>query len=505
MQRKNVMLLIGILLFCFMISGCSSKESGGDASKKKEITVRINSDPDFLDPHKAEASITDRMMLNVFEGLMNPTTEGGVEPGIAEKYEVSDDGLIYTFTLRDGVKFHNNEPVTAEDVVYSFNRITGKETGEPLSEDFTDIKKVDTPDDKTVVIKLKQPNSSFLNKLTGKNAAIIPKANEEHHNDSPIGTGPFKFVEYNPENNLVLEKFDDYWKDGIPYLDKVTFAFQVDDSSAFLNLQSGQIDISDVPEHKTAELGDDYSIIEQNNNSVFLLGLNNAEKPFNDVKVRQALNYAIDKDQIIEATFSGHATKVGSNMSPAMGAYYKEDLVDYYDYDVDKAKKLLAEAGYPDGFSTTLTVSSHNDVYSESAQVVAEQLKKIGINVEIKVVEWATWLENVYTDKQYDMTLIDFTGKLDPYEILGRYSSKLSSRNLTNFDNPEYDQLMDDALVEPSEEKRIDMYKQAQEILTEQAAAVFICDYQTLWGLHNLEGFKKYPIFYLDMSEIKPK
>lgn len=511
-MRKQSIIFSCFLILTLIISGCSGKtnqekkETATKTEDIREISVRINSDPDFLDPHKAKASLTFRMMLNVFEGLVNPLPDGTVEPAIAKEYTISEDGLVYTFTLRDGVKFHNGDPVTVNDVKYSFERIMGTKTGQPLSADFDNIASIETPDDQTVVISLKKPDSTFLYRLTANNSAIIPESNDANQNTQPIGTGPFKFVEYNPENNLVIEKNKDYWKKDTPYLDKVTFVFQTDNQSALVSLQGRQVDLTDIPSHTLAEIEKDFSIIKQENNSVFLLGFNNAKKPFDDVRVRQAINYAINKDEIIEATFSGYATKLGSNMSPAMGSFYKKGLEDYYQPDEHKAKKLLADAGYPNGFTTTLTVSSHNEIYSNAAQVVVEQLKKVGINAEIKVIEWAKWLEDVYTKKDYDMTLIDFTGKLDPYKVLGRYVSTNKGSNLVNFNNLEYDKLMADVVAEKDEAKQIELYQQAQEMLTKEAAAVFIADFQTIWAMNpKLEGFKAYPIFYLDMAGIKPK
>lgn len=504
-MRKGLMIFMTCIMLCFLIAGCSNKTGNTTKSSvKKEMSVRILADPDFLDPHKAQASLTFRMMLNVFEGLFNPTPDGGVTPAIAKSYKVSEDGLTYTFTLRDGVKFHDGNPVTVDDVKYSFDRLMGTKTGQPLSNKFSNVDSVTTPDKSTIVIKLKTPDSAFLTRLTAQDAAILEASNDAKQNDHPIGTGPFKFVKYSPQSSLVLEKNKDYWRKGIPYLDKVTFVIQPDDQSAFLSLQSGQLGLADIPAAKIPE-AKDFNIIKQNTNAVFILGFNNAKKPFNDVRVRQAINYAINKDDIIKGAFSGYGTKIGSNMSPAMGPYYKKGLEDYYATNIDKAKSLLAEAGYPNGFKTTVTVSSHAKVYSDAAQIVAQQLKKIGIDVKINVVEWPKWLANVYTKKDYEMTMIDFTGYLSPFQILQRYRTNVDG-NLMNFSDPEFDQVMHDVLLTNDKNKQIQLYQQAQEILTKDAAAVFICDYQTIWALDKqYEGFKSYPIFYLDMGHIKPK
>lgn len=507
-DRKYILLLFVATIFT-ILSACATKEDNGtvnndgdSTSEKTDIKIRTRDDPDFLDPHLIQASLTEQMMLNVFEGLLAPDTDGTLKPALAEDYEVSNGGLTYTFTLRDDVTFHNGDPLTVDDVIYSFNRLTGEESGEPLTSDFDDIEKIEAPDDQTIVITLSQVNSTFLSYLTAVNAAIIPESNDSAHNDHPIGTGPFKFVSYSPGSNVVMEKFDDYWQDGIPFLEEATFVIQPDDEAAFLSFQAGEIDLLDIPAHRIPEVEDDYQIEYQEANSSLLIGFSQNEELFNDLKVRQAINYAINKDEVIEAAFSSYATKIGSNMSPAMGSFYKEGLEDYYETDLKKAKELLAEAGYPDGFSTTITVSSHTQRYSDIAQVAVENLKEIGIDADIEVVEWGVWLDRVYQGRDFEMTVIDFTGKLSPYDILERYESD-SSGNFMSYENDPYDQVLQKVLEEEDLDKQVELYHQAQEILTEDAAAVFLADYQSIWAMDNkVEGFKKYPIFFLDLSSI---
>jgi len=496
--------LIGILMFiAIFVSACSDNEVGDQAEDRNEVNVRINNDPDFLDPHMAEASITFQMLLNIYDGLLVGDTDGSLKPALAEDYRISDDGLTYTFTIRDGVTFHNGDPLTVEDILYSFDRLMGTETGEPLSSDFDNIASLDTPDDKTFVITLKEPNSAFLSYLTALNSAILPKSNDGKHNEQPIGTGAFAFNSYNPENNLVLDKNENYWKEGLPYLDKVTFTFQPDDQTALLSLQAGEMDIVAVGSHRVPEVEDQFNLEYQDSNSVLLVGYNQEREPFQDVRVRQAINYAVNKDDVIEAAFSGYATKLGSNMSPAMGDVFKAGLEDTYKRDVEKAKALLAEAGYADGFSTTISISSHAALYTNVAQVVVENLKEVGIQAEIEVVEWGVWLERVYQGRDYDMTIIDFTGVLSPYETINRYVSD-AGNNFFNFSHAEYDQLMDEVLTESNPDRQKEIYYRLQEILSEEAAAVYLADYQIIWALNpKLEGYKLYPYFYHDLSEVK--
>lgn len=517
-MKKSWFLLLLTVVIGLVISACSSSDDGKDtaspgnkegdtesvAEVPQEIVVRVNDDPDFLDPHKATASISYQMILNIFEGLMAPETDGSLKEGIAESYEIAEDGLTYTFKIRPGVKFHNGDDVTIEDIQYSFDRLMGKSGGEKMSNNFDNVASTAALDANTFVITLKEPNSNFLYSLTARQSAIIPKSNEGKHNESPIGTGPFAYVKYSPGTNLVLKKNENYWKEGLPYLDKVTFTFQSDDQAAIMSLMANEVDLTSVPWQRISEVEGSYNLSHQNNNSALIVTFNESKAPFDNVKVRQAINYAISKPDIIDSIFEGYAVPLGSNMSPAMGDYQKTGLEKMYTHDVEKAKALLAEAGYPDGFKTKITVSSHNDMYSNIAQIVVANLKEIGVDVEIEVVEWGIWLDRVYFGRDYQMTTIDLTGRASAYEILNDYISINDGENFFLFKDAEYDQIMTDVLKETDQAKQIAYYHRAQEILAEQSPAVYIADYQIIWGSDKqVSGLKSYPFWFHDMSEVK--
>lgn len=464
------------------------------------LVIRTSTDPDNLDPHLSSASLTQQIMLNVFEGLVKPAPDSSVVPGLAESYTVSEDGLTYTFTLRENVKFHDGSPLTAADVVYSFERLMGKGMEKPLTSNLADVETVESPDARTVVFKLKQTNSSFLALLP--TLVVLPVANDGKHGETPIGTGPYKFVEYTPQQRIVLEKFAEYWQEGVPSIDRVEFVIIPDDQTAFLQLQSGAIDLTAVSADQIGQLNDNFKVVSQGANSVMLMGMNQAIEPFNNPDVRRAIAYAIDREAINLAVYNGLATILGSNMSPVMAKYFEPGLDKVYQPDVEKAKQLLADAGYPNGFPMTLSISSHAAVYSQIAQIIADQLKQVGIDVKIETVEFGVWLERIYTNREYEATIIDFTGKLDPYAVLGRYKSDFR-RNFFNYNNPAYDELMVQALRETDEQKRIDLYKQAQRILTEDAAAIYLLDYPFHWAMKaNIEGYTPYPIFFHDLSRL---
>ena len=516
MLKRKCWLSFVLVCVLFLIGACSNSEgdnsstamsgdtNGQSSSQAQEIRVRINDDPDFLDPHHATASISFQMILNMFEGLFIPEQDGSLTEGVAESYEVSDDGLTYTFKIREGITFHNGEDLTIDDIMYTFERLMGLAGGEKLSNNFDNVDSIDTLDDTTFVMTLKEPNSNFLYSLTALQSAIIPKSNDGKHNENPIGTGPFAFVNYSPGSSLELKKHEGYWQEGLPYLEKVNFIFQSDDQAAVMNLLANEVNLTGIPGHRVSEVEGNYNVSHQNNNSSLIITFNGDKEPFNDVKVRQAINYAINKKDIIDSVFSGYATPIGSNMSPAMGDYYLDGLQEVYNRDVEKAKELLAEAGYPNGFSTKITVSSHNDIYSSIAQIAVENLKEIGIDVEIEVVEWGIWLERVYSGRDYEMTSIDLTGRPSAYEVLNDYISENDAENFFLFDNEEFDQVMSDVLLESNRDKQIEYYQRAQEILNEQVPAVYIADYQILWGsTNNITGLKSYPFWFHDMKEVK--
>ncbi|WP_438314378.1 ABC transporter substrate-binding protein [Sporosarcina sp. FA9] len=506
-MNKSWLALTALVLSCVLVMGaCSNDKEKTDGKKDvaQEIKVRIHDDPDFLDPHLATASISFQMILNIFEGLLAPETDGTLKEAVAESYEVSEDGLIYTFKIRDGIMFQDGNPVTVEDITYTFERLMGTNNNEPLSSNFDKVQSIATPDEHTFVITLEEPNSNFLYSLTALQSAIIPKSNDGKHNDHPIGTGPFKFVSYSPNADMVLEKNKEYWNEGLPHLDKLTFAFQTDDQSAFMALQGNELDITSIPAHRIPEVENDFTINKQQNNSALVITFNHEKEPFNNVKVRQAINYAINKEDIINSVYSGYATELGSNMSPAMGEYYLDGLQEKYKRDISKAKDLLKEAGYPEGFKTKISVSSHNSMYSDVAQVTAENLKEIGIDVEIEVVEWGIWLDRIYRGRDYEMTTIDLTGRPSAYEILNDYISYNDSENFFRFNNAEFDQVMEDVLKESDPDKQIKLYQRAQEILAEDVGAVYVADYQFIWALNKkLEGQKFYPFWFHDMSEMR--
>ncbi len=512
MKKKLMAFLLLASLLCAALTGCGGgstektpeggqTQTGSTDAVANEITVGIAQDlDDSLDPHLAVAAGTKEVMFNVFEGLMKPTSTGDLTPAVAESYTVSEDRLTYTFTLREGVKFHNGDEVTAEDVVYSINRCADTTDGTPLVEAFSVIQSVEAVDARTVAITISEPSNEFISYMT---TAILP-ADYDQQDTAPVGTGPFKFVSRAAQDNIVLEKFDEYW--GTPaYLDKVTFKIMENADSLIMSLQSGAIDLcSHLTSTQVAQLGDDFYVAEGTMNLVQALYLNNAEKPFDDVRVRQALCYAVDKQGIIDLAFNGYGSPIGSSMYPAFGKYFDESLTNYYTKDVEKAKSLLAAAGYPNGFEMTITVPSNYQPHIDTAQVLVEQLKEIGVTAKIELVEWGTWVSDVYSGRQFQSTVVGVdASNMTARALLERFTSDYA-KNFINYNNADYDALFQQALTTYDDAEQTAIYKAMEKNLTENAANVYIQDLADLVAVRQgLEGVTFYPIYVLDLSTVR--
>ncbi len=516
MKRKLLEILLLLGLLCAVLCGCKDgsaaqtpeDESGSNepaaqpaADHPNEITVGIAQDLDeSLDPHKAVAAGTKEVMFNVFEGLMKPTPEGDLIPAVAEKYEISDDQLTYTFTIRDGIKFHNGDPVTAEDVGESLARCKNGGDGIFEVEAFSNIQHMETADSRSISITLGEPDSEFLSYLT---AAVLP-AGYDGQDTAPVGTGPFKFVSRAAQDNIVLERFDDYWGEKA-YLDKVTYKIIENADSILMSLQSGAVDLfAHLTSTQVAQLGDEFNIEEGTMNLVQAMYLNNAVAPFDDVRVRQALCYAIDRQQILDLAFDGYGSLIGSSMYPAFGKYFDDSLTNYYTYDVEKAKALLADAGYPDGFAMTITVPSNYQPHLDTAQVIVEQLKQVGIRAEILPVTWESWLNDTYVGRQFQATVVGVDAStMTARALLERFTST-AGNNFINYNNAEYDALFQAAIAAADDAAQTAAYKQAEANLTENAANVYIQDLADLVAIRKgLTGVRFYPIYVLDLSGIR--
>lgn len=491
---KRILVLLCVLaLMTAALCGCG----GGKEKATDSLTVGIAQDlDDSLDPHKMTAAGTREILFNVFEGLVKPDPNGNLIPAVASDYTISGAGDTFTFTLRDGVKFHNGSTVTVGDVVYSISRAAGLETGEPLIAAFSAVASVEATDDHTVVVKTAQPYIEFLSYLT---AAIIPEGSDPA--DGLVGTGPYSYVSRAAQENIVLTRFDDYWGTKANVKD-ITFKIIESADLLVMSLKSGAIDLcAHLTPVQAAELDSSFTVAEGSMNLVQAMYLNNAYGPLQDVRVRQALCYAVDKQAVLELVSDGQGSPLGSSMYPAFGKYY-EDLADFYTPDIEKAKTLLAEAGYADGFDLTITAPSNYQIHVDTAQVIAEQLKALNINCSIDTVEWSTWLETVYQNRDYQATVVGFdtSAAMTAQSLLARFESS-SKKNVCNFVSDRFDEAYAAAIVSTDEAEQIALYKDCQRYLAEDAAAVYVQDPCDLVAMREgVSGYTFYPIYVMDLS-----
>ena len=499
-----LLLVSAMTALCACEGGTKDPE---DNTKGGAVVVGITQDLDSLDPHKAVAAGTREVLYNIFEGLVKSDKDGKLVPAVAESYEISADGTKYTFVLRSGVKFHNGETVTADDVVYSLNRCAGRlETPDPevqvvaafsVISDITASKGSDGKD--VITVTLSTPNTELIGYFT---CNIIPK-NYDNQAKSPVGTGPFKFVSYKPMDSLVMERYDDYYGTKA-HLQKVTFSISESTDAAFLKLQAGNIDIFPYLTVDQAEqLKDKFNIEVGSMSLVQGLFLNNAVKPFDDVRVRQAVNYAVDKNEILQMLNGGYGTAIGSGMYSTFGLYYDSSLENAYPHDEAKAKQLLQEAGYAEGFTFTVKVPSNYTYHVQTAEVLANQLKKVGITMKIELIEWATWLSDVYKGHNCDATIIGLDSQLAPSDILKYYIGG-STKNFINYKSDDFDAKYNEAMATVDTDRKVALYHELQKCLSDDAASVFLQSPSLMVAVaKGLTGYTFYPVYVQDMASVE--
>lgn len=498
-------LILVLLVSCAMAGYARGSQSGQGASSATsttrggELRIGITSEPATLDPLSSANTADGRSILfNVYEGLVKPSTDAGFRPAVAESYAIEQAGQVYNFKLRAGVKFHDGTTLTAEDVVFTLNKAV-----EARFSGFTQIAKVEALNDgdtERVVITLNEPNVEFLPYLT---LGIVPRNNPDRE-AAPLGTGPYSIASYTTQQSLVLEKNPYYWEAGVPHLDKITYIFAADSDALLTALQGGNIDGATVTGALVAQLNpSQFDFVQSPSNAVQLLALNNAVEPLNDVRVRKALNYAVDVQEIIDIAFYGRGIPSGSPIIPGLSRYYETSLINPYPVNIETAKSLLAEAGYPDGFPLEITVPSNYTMHVDTTQVLVNQLAKVGVKASIQQVDWATWLTDVYRGRQYQATVISLDASfMSPRGFLDRYRSSASS-NFISFQDATFDQVYGQAITEVDEAKRIALYKETQRIISDNAASVYIQDILEFKAFRKgFAGFVSYPLYVFDVSTI---
>lgn len=460
-----------------------------------------------LAPGKSMASIVRSITRGIYETLVTRDSQGNAIPLLATSWELADDGLTWRFHLRDGVKFHDGTDLDAGDVKATFDRLLSPDYALPLSSIFKVIGSVEAVDDLTVQITTTHPTPDFLTRLSWGHAGIISaEAVEQYGADidwTPVGTGPYMYESHVPGESVTLAAFHDYWG-GEPALGGIVYRTVEEDGTRVALLETGELDvIANLPPADLARLQQrqDVAVLAEPGSRVMHIGINTGKAPFNDVRVRQALNYAIDQEGLIAGVLQGVGEPASSVISPTVWGY---SAVSPYEYNPERARELLREAGYPDGFKTTIR-TPQGRYYQDRATAVAVQsmLGEVGIQAEVQVVDWATYLELLRkpaAENDTELYLLGWesgTGDIGYLLdlVLNPSAFPPSGWNTMFYENPRATELMAAVGREMDSGRRVELANELQEVVVNDAPWVLLYVAQEtaatntkVQGLHLLPG-----------------
>ncbi|AHM04069.1 Peptide/opine/nickel uptake family ABC transporter, periplasmic substrate-binding protein [Roseibacterium elongatum DSM 19469] len=440
--------------------------AGTALAQQTDITIGMVLEPPNLDPTGGAAAAIDEVVYaNVFEGLTRFASDGSIVSGLAESWEISEDGTTYTFTLREGVTFHDGSAMTAYDVVFSLDRARAEGSTNAQPSLFANIVLVEAVDDTTVEVTLDGPDGAFLFDMAWGDAVIVSPDSAETNATNPIGTGPFRFVEWAQGDRVELTRYDAYWGDA-PALEDATFRFVSDPNAAFAAMMAGDVDaFPNFPAPETLssfEADPRFSVIVGSTEGETILAMNNAQPPLDDIRVRQAISHAINRQDIIDGAMFGYGTPIGTHFAPHNPDYV--DLTANSAYDPDAARALLEEAGATD---LTLRLMLPPPSYARrGGEIIAAQLREVGIETEITNLEWAQWLEQVFRGYDFDLTIVSHT---EPADI----NIYANPEYYFQYDNDAFQALMEELATTSDPAARTALNQQAQQMI----AADFVNGY----------------------------
>ena len=525
-MKKRIMALC--LTMLLVLSGCGSNgsqnaetgDSSGSASGmaltavEDTLTIGATSEVFSLDPPSENDSSSGQVIVQIFDGLVQPDYEnGGVKPCLAESWEMIDD-VTYRFHLREGVMTHNGDELTAEDVLYTVERGVASSYKQYVW-GCVDAENSQVVDTYTIDIKLLYPNASFLQYLVDPGASIVSKAGveaaggEEAHGRNPLGaTGPYKFKEWIAGDRIVLERNENYWGDA-PYFKNLVFRVISDGTSRSLSLETGEIDFAfDIlpAQVEQFEASDAVDVIRYDGMTTTYLCFNTAHEPLNDVRVRQALRYALDLESMVNVAFAGTGSVGDGPLTPTNADYSApgEDVA--YTYNLEKAKELLAEAGYPDGFTISLW-TNENQARIDLAEMIQNAWGQIGVTVEYTIMEFASMLE-LESAGEHDCFIQGFVSVANSGDTMYDkfYSTSGYTSNTAAYQNPKFDELMDTARGEFDDATRKEIYAEVQDLLREELPWIYLQFNENLYGIRStLTGFNIDPGAMPRFATIVPK
>ncbi len=470
------------------------------AQTKDQVVIGMQLEPPVLDPTvNPAAAIGEITQLNIYEGLTRIDERGAVLPGLAERWTVSPDGRTYTFALRAGVVFSDGTTLDAGDVKSTFARNAAADSTNSRKSYFTQMERIETPDPLTVAITLKDPSGLFLFNMAEKESVILAPETAATDRTKPVGTGPYMLDRWVPGDQVVLVKNPRYRDAASVRIGRVVFRFINDAAAQVAALRAGDVDA--FPNlgavENAAQFAKDprFKVMVGTTEGETILSMNNKRGPFANVLVRRALSFAVNRDEVNQGAMFGYGIPIGSHFAPHNPAYV--DLTGLYAYDPERAKALLREAGYPNGFEATLTLPP--TTYARlSGQIIAAELAKVGVRIKIEEVEWARWLDAVYTQKNYDLSIVSHVEPMD----IGIYADP---NYYFQYDSPEFRDILARAnrATDPATQNRL--WGDAQRKLAEDAVNVFLFELPKVGiARAGLEGlWTNQPMFINDMAAVR--
>lgn len=479
-------------------------ESDPDARQGGELMFGSLVEPPALDPYHQAADARLRISVLMYQGLMYEAGDGIARPLLAESYEISEDGQTYTFRLREGVRFHTGQEMTAEDVAYSYDYIRDPANGSPGAGDYATIESIEVIDDHSVAFHLDRPNAALLMTLTNKYGGVVPagyfdaEGSQARMNEESVGTGPFKLQEFRPNSFLTLVRHEDYWQEGLPYLDEITFTFVPSSASLLVALRTERVDLAVLERPQDAEqLEDADNLLVQRwpslNQRSIDLDLN--YDALGDTRVRQAIALAVDKEEMLQASIGGYGQVIGTMVAGMQDTWgLPLDEVPMQGPDIERARELLAEAGHADGLELDLITIIGYDWMDPGAVTLAEQLAQIGITLNIQRVDLGVWIQN-FRSRNMRFTFNDWGTTPDPSLLYYRhFRAQPQGADFRNWNNEEASALLDQGLVTADVEERVKIYHDFQRLLAEDVPTImlFSADLVTVQS-ERVHNFHQHP------------
>jgi peptide/nickel transport system substrate-binding protein len=495
--------IAAISLIALTLSACGAGGAGSapaapaanNAPSNATITVSLDADPPSLDPAFSSALVDRQVHNSIFDKLVDLDANGKIVPMLATEWKVSDDGLTYTFTLHEGVKFHDGTDFNADAVKFNLERYMTDPKSTRRNELGT-VKSVEAVDPKTVKVTLKEPFAPFLSVLSDRSGMMVsPKAAKDQGGDirnQPVGTGPFKLENRVKGDTITLTRNDQYWQPGLPKAAKVVYKILTDPNTQLVNLRSGQVDITNtIPPQEVAGLKSDsnFAVVNEVGFGYQGIWVNTKQAPLDNKNVRQAIAMLMDRDQIVNVLFSGTATPGASAFSKSNLAFGDSDA--YSKPDMEKAKQLLAQSGVSN-VSFTLKVGT-SAIQAQFAQLVQNFLKPAGIDMKIEKVEFGTLLDQLMKGN-YQAAALGWSGRPDPDQNIYDFFVTGGAQNDAGFSNPKVDDLLKTARKEGDPAKRKAAYDEVMKILHDEEPYIFLYHQNNLFGMSSkVSGFTYVP------------